>query len=188
MSRLQRLAAAFMLSVTLAPAAFAADAKLFVDSVARQVLAVAQSNAPMADKKQQIITLFDDKIDIPFIAKFVLAKHWRSATPAQQEAYLAAYKPFILKNYAAKLAKYSGQTYELRNARPDGDAEIVSMVIHDSGKDVLVDYRIQNDKITDIVVENVSLLATQRSEFNSIVESQGLDYLITRLQGAAARE
>lgn len=188
MTRFQRFAAAFALTIALAPAAFAADARTFVDSVAKQVLAVAQSSAPMADKKQQIIAIFDDKIDIPFIAKFVLAKHWRTATPAQQEAYLAAYKPFILKNYAAKLAKYSGQTYELRNARPDGDASIVTMVIHDNGKDVLVDYRIQNDKITDIVVENVSLLATQRSEFNSIVESQGLDYLISRLQTAAAKE
>ncbi|MFM9889279.1 MAG: phospholipid-binding protein MlaC [Rickettsiales bacterium] len=187
MRRFYSLAVAGFLTAVVCQSAQAADAKTFVDSVAKQVLAVAQTDAPMADKEQKIEVIFSDKIDIEFIAKFVLAKHWRTATPQQQEAYLTAYKPFVLKNYAGKLAKYSGQTYELRNARSDGEASIVTMVIHDTGRDVLVDYRIQNDKITDIVVENVSLLTTQRSEFNSIVESQGLDYLIGRLQKAAAK-
>lgn len=168
------------------------DAKDYVDRVATQVLDIAKSGeTSKAEKQSQIEKLFADKVDIQFVAKFVLGKHWRTATPAQQKDYVAAYKPFILKNYAGKLAKYSGQTYELKTARTDGDASVVPMVIHDTdGQDVAVDYRLRNTggsyKIVDITVEGVSLLATQRSEFNGIVERKGVDGLVTALQTQVA--
>lgn len=165
----------------------AMDAKAYVDGVAKQVLAVVGSDASTLDKQHKIESIFSDKVDIEFIAKFVLAKHWRTASAPQQQAYLGAYKPFILKNYASKLAKYSGQTYDIKNARADGDVSVVTMIVHDTdGKDIQIDYRLQGEKIVDIVVENVSLLTTQRSEFNSVVESKGLDYLIDRLKQSAA--
>lgn len=161
-------------------------AKSFVDTVAKQVITVAKADSSTSTKEAKIQSIFSDKVDINFIARFVLGKHWRSASPAQQSAYVAAYRPFILKNYATKLAKYSGQSYELKNARTDGDANVVTMVIHDTdGEDINVDYRLRGDggyRIVDIVVEGVSLLTTQRSEFNSIVESKGIDGLIAALK------
>lgn len=170
----------------------ASAAKSFVDKVATQVLAIVKNEALSTEQKQsRIETVFTDKVDIYFVAKFVLGKHWRTATPKQQQDYLAAYRPFILKNYASKLAKYSGQTYELKNARIDGDASMVTMVIHDTdGADVLVDYRLRGAagayKIVDITVEGVSLLTTQRSEFNGIVERKTIDGLINALKTQVA--
>lgn len=168
------------------------DAKAYVDRVATQVLDVVKDDkASEGDKQSRIEKIFTDKVDINFVAKFVLGKHWREATPDQQKDYVAAYQPFILKNYASKLAKYSGQTYELKTARLDGDASIVPMIIHDTdGKDVQVDYRLRADskgfKIVDITVEGVSLLTTQRSEFNGIVERKGIDGLIEALKNQVA--
>ncbi|MFN7401899.1 MAG: ABC transporter substrate-binding protein, partial [Alphaproteobacteria bacterium] len=37
-------------------------------------------------------------------------------------------------------------------------------------------------KLVDIVVEGVGLLTSQRSEFNSVVNQKGLDYLIEALK------
>jgi phospholipid transport system substrate-binding protein len=169
----------------------AAGAKSFVDSLATQVLAlVKDSGVTASDKKSKIESIFSDKVDIDFVAKFVLGKHWRAATPEQQASYVAAYRPFILKNYASKLTKYSGQTYTLKNARTDGDTNVVTMVITDpNGQNVNVDYKLKGDsafKIVDIAVEGVSLLTTQRSEFNGIVERKGLDGLIGALNKQVA--
>jgi phospholipid transport system substrate-binding protein len=166
-------------------------AKQFVDTVATQVLALVKNDSiSQADKQSRIETIFADKVDIPFVAKFVLGKHWRTATPAQQKDYVAAYRPFILKNYANKLTEYSGQTYGLKNARVDGDASVVTMEINDpNGQKVNVDYRLKGEgsfKIVDITVEGVSLLATQRSEFNGIVERRGIDGLIEALKKQVA--
>ncbi len=182
-------------SLSISTAAFAANpasAKSFIDGLAVQVLTLVKSEAVSKSEKQsRIEALFADKVDINFVAKFVLGKHWRTATPQQQTAYVAAYKPFILKNYASKLTKYSGQTYTLKNTRVDGDASVVTMEIDDpDGQKINVDYRLRDDsgafKIVDISVEGVSLLTTQRSEFNAIIENNDMDYLIDRLKKQVA--
>lgn len=186
---------AALVAFAFAPAAMAADtagAREFVDTVAQKVLAISSDSSLNASgKTAKIEALFSDKVDIDFVAKFALGKHWRTATEAQRSAYVNAYKPFILKNYAGRLARYSGQTYTLKTPRADGDASIVPMEINDpNGQNIFVDYRLsgtgKNFKITDIVVEGVSMLSTQRSEFNAIVDKKGVDGLIDALKSQVA--
>jgi len=180
----------------LATASVAADAngaKAFIDRVASDVLAIVRDDGASKEQKQKRIeAIFSDKVDINFVAKFVLGKHWRSATPEQQQAYTAAYKPFILKNYAGKLTKYSGQTYSLKNPHVEDNISVVTMEIVDpNGSNVNVDYRLGDAgagkyRINDIIVEGVSLLSTQRAEFDSIVQSKGVDGLIAALTAQVA--
>ena len=176
---------------SIAQATDSGAAKSFIDTTATQVLTLVKNESLNKDQKQaKIESIFSDKVDINFVAKFVLGKSWRTATPQQQQEYIAAYKPFILKNYAAKLTKYSGQTYTLKNARTEGDDTVVTMEINDpDGQKVNVDYHLRNEsgfKIVDIAVEGVSLLTTQRSEFNGIIESKGVDGLIAALKAQVA--
>ena len=191
---LQSLIAIFVVAfATTSFASDAAGAKVFLDKVAADVLAIVKdSGASKEAKQKKIEALFADKVDIAFVAKFVLGKHWRTATPKQQQDYMTAYKPFILKNYASKLTTYSGQTYVLKNQHMEDNIAVVTMEIVDaSGTNVVVDYRLGDAgagkyKINDIVVEGVSLLTTQRAEFGSIVEQHNVDYLITALQKQVA--
>ena len=174
-------------------AADAGTAKQFVDDLASQVLTIVRDKAvPKEDKTRKIETLFTDKVDIDFVAKFALGKHWREATPQQRTGYVAAYKPFILKNYAGRLTRYSGQTYTLKNARNEGDVSVVIMDINDpNGQNVTVEYRMRDAgagrfKVVDIIVEGVSLLTTQRSEFDAMVDQKGIDGLIEALRKQVA--
>lgn len=173
----------------------ASDAKNFVDSVAAEVLKIVKDDSADKDAKaKKIETLFEQKVDINFVAKFVLGKNWRDASEKQRTDYIAAYKPFILKNYASRLTRYSGQTYTLKNPRSDGDSSMVTMEIVDpNGQNVVVDYRLSANgngsyKILDIIVEGVSLLTTQRSEFNAIVDRKGVDGLIEALKKQVAKK
>ncbi len=190
------IAALALGAVTSQPALAASPqaAKQFIDTLASQVLDIVKNDGlGKADKQAKIENLFSDKVDVDFIAKFVLGKHWRTANAEQQQSYIAAYRPFIMKNYAGRLTRYSGQTYALKNARADGDATIVTMEILDpNGQNVNLDYRLagagSNFKILDISVEGVSLLSTQRSEFNGIVERKGVDGLIEALKKQVAKK
>jgi phospholipid transport system substrate-binding protein len=183
-----------LVAVTPASAGSPESAKAFVDGFASKVLKIVSDSAnSRSDKQAQIETLFSDKVDIDYIAKFVLGPSWRTATPAQQKEYVAAYKPFILKNYSGRLTKYSGQTYTLKGARSEGDTAYVTMLINDpDGQNITLDYRLRDAggafKITDITVEGVSLLNTQRSEFKSVVNSKGIDGLIEALKKQVAAQ
>ena len=163
----------------------------FIDGLAQQVLSIVKSEGDKDAKRQKIEAIFTDKVDMDFIARFVVGKSWRSATPAQQQAYIAAYKPFILKNYASRLTKYSGQTYSLKKSRSEEGSSIVTMEIADTnGQSFLVDYRLKAGgggyKIQDIIVEGVSLLTTQRQEFASIIDQKGIDGLTDALKTQVA--
>ncbi len=181
--------AAFCLVTT--PALAGDGAKDFIDGLASRVLTIVKEGGEKEAKTKKIEALFTDKVDMDFIARFVVGKSWRTATPAQQQAYIAAYKPFILKNYAGRLTRYSGQTYELKKSRSEGDSTMVTMEIADpSGQAFLVDYRLKSNggsyKIQDIVVEGVSLLSTQRSEFASIIDQKGIEGLTEALKNQVA--
>lgn len=185
--------AATLVAILFATQAFAQNdgANRFVDVLAQQVLDVVKSDADKASKVSRIESIFTDKVDMDFIARFVLGKYWRQATPSQQKAYIEAYKPFLLKNYASRLTRYSGQTYTLRKPRAEGGSSVVTMEIKDSnGQSFLVDYRLRSAggsyKVADVVVEGVSLLSTQRSEFAAIIDNKGIDGLTEALRNQVA--
>ncbi|MBN8544124.1 MAG: ABC transporter substrate-binding protein [Alphaproteobacteria bacterium] len=187
MRRLLGAVLALALSAQAAQAGDAVAAKTYVDKIASQALAIVKTTDAQPVKQAKLETLFKTIVDIPFIGRFVLGRHWNVATPVQQQAYLKAYEPFLMKGYVGRIAKYSGQSYKLGNAKQETDGSVVvTMEIVDPGKpSVFVDYRLRDEKtsfkVTDIVVEGVSLLNVQRSEFNSVVNSKGIDYLISAL-------
>jgi phospholipid transport system substrate-binding protein len=171
-----------------------AGAKAFVDSVGSQVLAVLKDGGSKEAQKGKLLALVDSNVDIDFVAKFVLGKWWRTATEDQRQAYLEAYRPFLKNNYVAKLTRYSGQTFKLGTVRADssGNYSVPMTIVDPQGANVIMMYRVaqngNNYRIADIVVEGVSLINTQRQEFNSIASGKGIDYLIDALKkkGSAA--
>lgn len=197
--RFTGMMAAAMLSLGMAaPAVSAApaapdEARVFVDQVGGKALHTLQdSSLNDGQKRAQLNALFAQAVDIPYVAKFVLGRYWRTATPQQQQDYLAAYEPFLIKNYVSRVARYSGQTYKLTESKPTEDGAVVGMILQTpdgTTPDVTVNYRLVKTpagfKVIDIVVEGVSLLNTQRSEFASVVARNDLDYLIDRLRKMA---
>jgi phospholipid transport system substrate-binding protein len=96
-----------------------------------------------------------------------------------------------------RFTDYTSGTFKITDAKSDGDDEFtVSMQIKsdESGSEpVMVDYKIRSDKghknnfaVFDIIVEGVSMITTQRSEFTSVVANKGMDYLITQLSNGTA--
>jgi phospholipid transport system substrate-binding protein len=81
--------------------------------------------------------------------------------------------------YTARLANFGGQTFKMRGSRGDSDGVIVStdVISPDSTSAIRMDWRLVNDngayKISDIIVEGISMAVTQRSEFASVVQRNG---------------
>ena len=176
------------------PALAASDepAKAFVEDVAAKTIAIVKTDAAESAKQAELEDRFRPGVDVPFVGRFVLGQHWRAATPAQQEEYLAAYGPFLMKHYIGRLVKYSGQEVKVTKAvsEKNGSIMVTMAVINPGQEKFFVEYRLQpagkSFKLIDIVVEGVGLLASQRSEFNAVVNNKGLDYLIEALKKKTA--
>jgi phospholipid transport system substrate-binding protein len=166
------------------------DASQFVDNLAKDALdTIGKSDLSKEEKQKRLQKLFSTHVDIDWIAKFVLGKNWRAATQEQQDRYLENYRSFLLKNYTSNFENFTDSRYEVVKAADGSKAGeyTVSMLLKRSGQeDIAVDYRLRQDgksfKVVDIIAEGISLITSQRSEFNSVISRNGLDYLIDELK------
>ncbi len=167
--------------------------KSFASSVADHAIAIIKdASLDQTAKQTKLESLFKKSVDIPWVARFVLGKHWRLAKPEQQTAYLKNYEAFLIKNYTSRFTEYSDQDYRITKVREENSEEylLTMELLNTNEPNVLMDYRIMKNgsgyKIIDIVVEGVSMITTQRSEFNSVVSRNGLDFLINALEKKSA--
>jgi phospholipid transport system substrate-binding protein len=183
----------FVVSLMLAPqGAFAAPgaAGQYIDSLGAQTLKAVSSNGSKEQKQAQIEKIFSSNIDIAWVGRFVMGRYWRQANDQQKALYLKKYERFLVKHYASRFADYTSGTFKVTDTRDDGNGEFtVSMEIdspeRQGAEPILVDYRVRNSgggfKIFDVIVEGVSMITTQRSEFSSVIGQHGIDYLIENL-------
>lgn len=168
------------------------DAKQFAHQIGEDVLEIMRDESLNADQQlEKLESIFEEVVDVKWVARFVLGRHWRGLSPERQEEYVDAYRSFLIGHYTENFVGYSGETFELPFARQERDGEyIVRMEIQrpQGQEPIVVDYRLRENgadatfTVFDIVVEGVSLITTQRSEFGSVVERQGVDTLIAKLK------
>ncbi len=178
------LMVALWLSVLAAPALAAPApevAQALIKGMASEAIstlsAPGRTDAQIESKFRDIL---DHNFDLSGIARFVLGRYWRVATPAQQDEYLHLFGDYIVGIYANRFKQYSGETVSVMGARPDGDAMMVSSRINltKGAQPVLVEWRVEMDpdglpRVHDVIIEQVSMGLTQRSEFASLIQNNG---------------
>ncbi len=164
-------------------------AAAFVDSLSGEALAVLRaSDVDLAEREAKVRDILAKSFDFKLIGRFVLGKSWRSATPEQREEYQELFERFVLLTYSRRLGGYSGETFKVVKAAPMGkqDAVVITEISRPSGPPLKAGWRVRgkNGKhlILDVIVEGVSMITTQRSEFQATVRAKGLDGLIELLR------
>ncbi len=184
------------------PSASRADdkeaAKQFANNLGTQAMGVITDGTLAKDaKRQKLEGLFEENVDINWIGKFVLGRYWRDASEEQKQQYLGNYKVFLIKHYTSNLTEFTDANFEVTKVEPeDRGGYVVTMNLkRPNAEDTVVSYTVRKNEagklnVYDLVVEGVSMITTQRSEFNSVVSQKGLDYLITELgnRGKAAAD
>ena len=165
------------------------DARDLIQTVGTQVLDILKQDSSQDDKFSQLVELLDGSIDLDLVARLILARHWRRADEAQQAEYLKLFRAYALDSLASKLHIYNGQEFEITDAAAAGkkDAVVRTLIYSPDRPPLHVDWRIRErddgDLIAiDVIVESVSLIVTQRSEFGAVVERNGIDGLLEELR------
>ena len=113
------------------------------------------------------------------IAKFVLGRYWKLATDDQKAEFQKLLETLLVQSYAKAFAHYSGEKFDVGSARgnDDGSMLVNSTIIQPNGDVIHLDWRVEDGdntlKITDLLVEGVSLRTTHRSDFASAIQSNG---------------
>jgi phospholipid transport system substrate-binding protein len=158
----------------------AGDPAKFVADLGTRAVDVLTSHVSDADREKRFRALFDEGFDLNAISRFVLGPYWKTATPAQQQEFAKLFEAYEVHSYSVRFSQYSGQQLKVLGSRPEGDsAAIVQSQIAQNGDapPVKVDWRVSSggagEKITDVVVEGVSMALTERQQFASIIQRGG---------------
>ena len=168
-------------SVSLAPTptAIAADANVFMNEMWNRAVEVLSKKVPATERLTRFRQLFQADFDGPGIARFVLGRYWRSASEQEQQEFLKLFEDYVVFVYGTRLSSFNGETFKVRGSRTDESGTIVSTdIISPSGEaPIKVDWQLIADhgsfKINDVIIEGISMLATQRSEFASVIQRHG---------------
>ncbi len=134
-------------------------------------------------RKEQIAPKFHQLLQQNFatdiIGRFVLGTYWKKASHEQKKEYMKLLEDMITLTYSDRFSNYSGERFAVIDARPEGKADytVNSEIIRTNGAVIDVGWRVRKRdsklKIIDVTVEGISMSASQRAEFASIIQSGG---------------
>ena len=110
------------------------------------------------------------------IAKFVAGEAWKKSDKNTKKIYIDNFKRHLALNIASMMQGYSDQKYELTKSKYDNKNQVtlVDMEIFSDTGSVVVTWRVKESKdrfyVIDLIVADISLVVTKRSEFNSMLK------------------
>lgn len=140
----------------------------------------------------QIAPVVRQVFDIPFMTRLAVGPEWASLNPTQQQQVTQAFESYVAAIYAERFDKYSGERLQVTGEKASaGGTIITSQIVKSNGEPVNVNYLVRQNggswQIADVYLDGtISELATRRSEFASILRTQGINGLIAMLNNKAA--
>jgi len=161
----------------------------FVQIIGDQIIDVANDKKlNEVNKKQKIIKIIDKSIDSKWIARFVLGRHYKNASEEQRKKFMETYREFMINTYGPKFNSYNGKKFAVNSVEKQGSFYLAKSEFNPKNSNTVVffDFRVIEDDgnyfIVDFIAEGVSLIETQRSEFNSTINEEGLDKFLETLE------
>ena len=168
------------------------EATSLTGTIIAEVEGYVNSDMPLDGKLAAFRDTMDRYADTSAIGRYVLGVEWRSATPAQQEAFTAAFREYLANKYGSQFSGYQGGEITVGTANDLGNRGIVvdTVVTRPGASPVDVQWQFSDRSgrplLTDIVAEGVSLLTTERAAIAGMLDRRGgdLDRLIADLPDA----
>ena len=149
---------------------------------------------------QDLHSVLDEGTDLSLLGRLVLGRYWRQANPRQRTEYLHLFRRYMLQTFIERLRQYagtelgpSGARFQIIASRPVGERDVLvqSRVAPPTSQPLRVDWRLRERPgepvIIDLIVEGISRLVTQRSEFAAVLERSGVDGLLAELRARVAQ-
>ena len=160
---------------------FADEAKDWLKTEIDKIIYAYQNNdLPSENRFLMIEQTINNNFAGSGIAKFVAGKSWNGASKDTKQEYIKLFKRHLALNIASMMQGYSNQNYELTNSNYDekNKVSLIDMEVYSDTGSIQVTWRVKKSKdryfVIDLLVADISLVVTKRSEFNSMLKT--VDY------------
>ncbi len=186
--------AAAQATAAISQAAIASTPDGLIRAISNDVLAQIKADpAIQAGDTNKIMALVNQKI-MPHVnfrrmTASAVGRSWRSATPQQQAKLEAEFKTLLVRTYSGAMKEVQNHSIDvkrLRAAPEDKEVVVKSELRAGGGQPVALDYRLEKAgpiwRVYDVNVAGIWLVETYRADFGSVINAEGIDGLISKLE------
>ncbi len=125
--------------------------------------------------------------DLNKIARIVVGREWEKLTEPQQEQLTDSFSRLSVSAYAHNFKDFNGESFQFESIDETSRGGIIvhSVFVLPDNKNVKFDYMLkkmgENWKIINIIANGVSDLALKRSEYTSVLQREGFEALIAKI-------
>lgn len=180
-------AAGLLLSV--ANAEETSTARQIVDTFQGQLIGVMKDGKKLgyAGRYEKLYSAVTDSHDLSKIARIVVGKEWEKLSEAQQQQLVDVFSKLSVASYAHNFKDFGGEAFvfDSEEETTRGGVVIHARLTIPDEKDVKFDYMLKEKgsswRIINIIANGVSDLALKRSEYTTILQREGFDALIAKI-------
>lgn len=173
------------------------DPKAMLESVANKMITFIDSNKQkLSDDENFAKSLVRSEL-LPYIdqqglgRRVIVTKVWQDLTASEQQRFIDGFVSLVIDTYASGLSKYDGEQFVFEETTYHNSAKtayVRSKMASIKDDDVEIHYTLKKPKesnewrIVDVKIEGVSMVQTYRSQFRSLIKSEGFNAVLAKLE------
>jgi phospholipid transport system substrate-binding protein len=166
------------------------EAEKFLKKAVTEVAHIADHSANSSALAASVRPVLMNVISFEVMTRRAVGPGWREFTEAQKKEATDLFSTLIIRTYSSKFTpgEFPEITYKSSVVPAPGRVEIPTRILY-RGSQYEVIYRQEDSvawRITDVVIEGVSLIATYRTQFDSQFKQGGAPAVISALKKSVA--
>jgi len=180
------LALALLASIPTAFSASTADAEVFLQKSIGEVVNIARSSPNSTALAESLRPLLVKIISFEAMTRRAVGPGWRQFTAEQQKEAVRLFSTLIIRTYSAKFTpgELPDITYKAATSPSPERVEVSTSTLYKGSKYNVI-YRLEEIagwRITDVVIEGVSMVANYRTQFDAEFKQGGADAVLGALK------
>ena len=173
---------------TVARPAEADDARTLLEKAVNDVLAIAYDQpANEQPLSQRVRPVLKRVFDLDYATRSAIGPGWRQFTPEQRTRAVDLFSELVIRTYADRFEPGPRPTITYgRTITPADKRREIPTTITYEGTDYAVSYKFRETsegwRIYDVVIENVSMIANYRAQFDELFKKGGAREVLRALE------
>ena len=190
---LRFVAPTLLLALAIVPVAQAGEPTEQLRTDIGEVYKILQQPNASAAAQGEAAAILDQMFDWRQMAESALRRHWAQRTPSEQAEFTQLFAGLFRRAYLSRIHVIDASKFQyLGDTVRGNDATVKMKVFTPRGSGMDVDYSVYLDpqqrwRVRDVRVEQMSLVDSYRTQFDSIIAKSSYAELVKRLEASRNR-
>ena len=141
---------------------------------------------------EKLNPVLNESFDFATISRIVTGPHWKKLDTEKQENFVDIFRRLSAATYASNFSGFSGEQFKtVAVDEKRGRFVVRTKIIKTDGEEISLDYVVaDNDgmlQIINVIAQGVSDLSLKRADYTAVIDSEGFDSLVGKLDEKIAR-